>query len=149
MNRFIPFLIVLIASGCSSREPLVVIDGADSPESSPIAAENDTTSDQDVYLRGQPPVAVGDDYFCNGYWCKENPIAFPEVTSLLAGNEAFRAGNTRRALEKWREVIRNHPDTPESNLAILNCGRVLRVVMALCIGVRRVCQRLATCQAKS
>jgi hypothetical protein len=49
MKQFIAFYAVLVASVCSSgQEPLVVIDGADSPESRPIATEHDMTANQEL-----------------------------------------------------------------------------------------------------
>lgn len=51
---------------------------------------------------------------------------FPELTLLLAGTEAFQAGNSSQALAIWRSIIAEFHDTPARNMAVLNSGRVLR-----------------------
>lgn len=64
---------------------------------------------------------------CRGY--PSNAVdndSFPELALLWSGIDAYRAGDTERAIAKWQSVISEYSGTAAWNPAILNSGRVLQ-----------------------
>ncbi len=98
------------------------VEHADSTQPESEVSDNLDEPPPRIRLRGIKWEWVGYD----GYDLAPGSVEPPELILVSQGNSEYLAGDTEAAIQTWRRVISEFPNTPAWNMSILNAARVLQ-----------------------
>lgn len=116
---------LMLIAGCGPRAPGIVLDPRARFTEAPSIARKSTpqasaTSDNDRHIAFSPHDCSKFRYRLD---VREHDAEVPvELALFRKGNAAFQEGRADDAIDIWRSVIEDFPDTPASHVAILNVG---------------------------